>query len=301
MRIRPRVWTLLAASTLLAAACGGNGGDSGGGQAATPPQPAKVTVTASASGQQVKFEVPAQIRPGATELTLVNNLKEPTEFQLVRLDEGHTLAEFLPLLEQEGAPTPAWLHAAGGVGQTPPGQQRSTVVELEAGGYHYFSTGSAEGEGAQPQFKRGGQGSLEVTGEATGAKLPTTTAQVTAKELGATNYQFEVSGLKPGANQVTFANSGGQLHHIVSVKLNEGATFAQAKQFFLTENFKGRPPVDERSFDATTVVEPGERQVDTLDLEEGTYVFACFITDRAGGPPHAIKANMLQEVKVSQG
>src|ERR687896_706258 len=88
MRIRPRVWTLLAASTLLAAACGGNGDESGGGQATTPPQPAKVTVTATASGQQIKFEVPAQIRPGATELTLVNNLKEPAEFQLVRLDAG---------------------------------------------------------------------------------------------------------------------------------------------------------------------------------------------------------------------
>jgi hypothetical protein len=301
MRIRPRVWTLLAASALLAAACGGNGGESGGGQATTPPQPAKVTVTATASGQQVKFEVPAQIRPGATELTLVNNLKEPAEFQLVRLGAGHTLAEFLPLLEREGAPTPAWLHAAGGVGQTQPGQRRSTVVDLEAGAYSFFSTASADQEGAQPQFKRGGQGSLEAAGDATGAQLPATTAQVTAKELGATDYRFEVSGLKPGANQVMFANGGGELHHVVSAKLNEGATFAQAKQFFTTENYPGKPPVDLQSFDATTVVEPGDRQVDTLNLEEGSYVFLCFITDRAGGPPHAIKANMLQEVKVAQG
>jgi hypothetical protein len=301
MRIRPRVLALLAASTLLAAACGGNGGDSQGGQATTPPQPTKVSITASASGQQVKFEVPAQIRPGATELTLVNNLKEPAEFQLVRLDEGHTLAEFLPALEQEGAPTPAWLHAAGGVGQTPPGGRRSTVVNLEAGGYDFFSTASAEQEGAQPQFKRGGQGSFEVTGEATGAQLPTTTAQITAKELGATNYQFEISGLKPGTNQVTFANSGGQLHHVVSAKLNQGATFEQAKQFFTTEDYKGKPPVDVQSFDAVAVLDTGGRQVDTFNLEDGTYVFACFITDRAGGPPHAIKANMLQEVKVPQG
>jgi hypothetical protein len=301
MRIRPRVLALLAASTLLAAACGGNGGDSQGGQATTPPQPTKVSITASASGQQVKFEVPAQIRPGATELTLVNNLKEPAEFQLVRLDEGHTLAEFLPALEQEGAPTPAWLHAAGGVGQTPPGGRRSTVVNLEAGGYDFFSTASAEQEGAQPQFKRGGQGSFEVTGEATGAQLPTTTAQITAKELGATNYQFEISGLKPGTNQVTFANSGGQLHHVVSAKLNQGATFEQAKQFFTTEDYKGKPPVDVQSFDAVAVLDTGGRQVDTFNLEDGSYVFACFITDRAGGPPHAIKANMLQEVKVPQG
>jgi plastocyanin len=301
MRIRSRVLALLAASALLAAACGGNGGDSQGAQATTPPQPAKVTITASASGQQVKFQVPAQIRPGATELTLVNNLKEPAEFQLVRLDQGHTVAEFLPLLEQEGAPTPAWLHAAGGVGQAPPGGRRSTVVNLEVGRYDFFSTGSAEQEGAQPQYKRGGLGSFEVTGAATGAQLPATTAQITAKELGATNYQFEISGLKPGPNQVTFVNSGGQLHHVVSAKLNQGATFAQAKQFFTSEDYKGQPPVDVQSFDAVAVVDSGGRQVDTFNLEAGTYVFACFITDRAGGPPHAIKANMIREVKVPQG
>jgi hypothetical protein len=38
-----------------------------------------VTVTASASGRQVKFDVPAQVKPGATELSLVNNTKEPVE------------------------------------------------------------------------------------------------------------------------------------------------------------------------------------------------------------------------------
>src|SRR5215207_11396488 len=65
-------------------ACGGDGGD-GGTQAAAPPQPAKVTVTASATGDQVTFDVPAQIKPGATELTLVNKTKEQVEFQIVQL------------------------------------------------------------------------------------------------------------------------------------------------------------------------------------------------------------------------
>lgn len=49
MSARSRAWALLLAPTLLLAACGGDGGD-GGTQAAAPPQPAKVTVTASASG-----------------------------------------------------------------------------------------------------------------------------------------------------------------------------------------------------------------------------------------------------------
>src|SRR5688500_15932901 len=122
MRIGPRVWALLGATTLLAAACGGNGGGSDDTAATTPPQPAKVTVTATASGDKVAYEVPGPMRPGATEITLVNNLKEPAEFQLVQFDEGHQLQEFLPIIEQEDAPVPEWVHAPGGVGVVQPGQ-----------------------------------------------------------------------------------------------------------------------------------------------------------------------------------
>jgi hypothetical protein len=299
MRIGPRVWALLGATTLLAAACGGNGGGSDDTAATTPPQPAKITVTATATGDKVAFEVPAGIRPGATEITLVNNLKEPSEFQLAQFDEGHTADEFLKMLSQEGAPTPAWVHALGGVGATQPGQQGKIIVDLKAGKYDWFSTNSSEEENATPQFMRGGKGSLEVAGDPTGAVLPSTPATIQAVETSPTQYGWEVKGLKAGTNQVTFSNVGAQLHHIIIGKLKDGATFDQAKTFFTSESGPtGPPPFDETSFDNTAVIERGANEVETLELQSGTYVFACFITDREGGPPHAIKANMIQEVKV---
>ena len=297
MRIRSRVWALLVAPALLLAACGGDGGD-GGTQATAPPQPAKVTVTASASGKQVKFDVPAQVKPGATELSLVNNTKEPVEFQLVRLDEGHTLAEFYPSIESESAPIPTWLHAFGGVGETSPGQTRSVLVDLEAGSYAWFSNTSPEQEGATPLYKRGGEGSLEVSGDPSGAQLPSTAAQITAKELSPTDYRFEASGFKAGSNQITFTNGGGQLHHVVIAKLNQGATIKQATEFFTTEDFKGPPPVDFDASEVTAVLDSGGKEVDTVELTSGSYALLCFLTDRAGSPPHIVKAKMIQEVKV---
>jgi hypothetical protein len=298
MRIRSRVATLLAAPALLLAACGGDGGD-GGTQATAPPQPAKVTVTASASGKQVKFDVPAQVKPGATELSLVNNTKEPVEFQLVQLDEGHNLAEFYPSIEtEEPAPIPTWLHAFGGVGETSPGQTRSVVVDLKAGTYAWFSNTSPEQEGAQPLYKRGGEGSLEVTGDPSGAPLPTTAAQITAKEVSATDYRFETSGFKAGTNQITFTNGGGELHHVVIARLAEGATIDKAREFFTTEDFKGPPPVDFDASEITAVLDSGGKEVDTVELKSGSYALLCFLTDRAGSPPHVIKAKMLQEVTV---
>jgi hypothetical protein len=296
MRIRPRVLALLAAPALLLAACGG--GDDGGTRATTPPQPAKVTVTATASGKQVTFDLPAQLKQGATQLELVNNTKEPAELQIVQLDGGHTLAEFYPAIEtEEPAPIPTWLHAFGGVGETSPGQTRSVVVDLKAGRYAWFSGTAPEREGATPQYKRGGEGSFEVTGDASGAQLPATQAQITAKELAPTDYRFEASGFKAGTNQITFTNSGAQLHHVLLAKLNKGATLDQVVQFLSTQ--KGQPPVDFDASEITAVLDAGGKQVETVELQSGSYALLCFLSDRAGSPPHVIKAKMIQEVKVA--
>ena len=297
MRARSRAWALLLAPTLLLAACGGDGGD-GGSQATTPPQPAKVTVTASASGDQVTFDVPAQIKPGATELTLVNKTKEQVEFQIVQLDEGHTLAEFFPALESDELSIPPWLHAVGGIGETSPDETRSTVVDLKAGSYAWFSDTAPEQEGAEPLYKRGGEGSLEVTGDPTGAQLPATTAQITAKELAPDDYRFEATGLKAGANQITFSNGGGELHHVVIARLADGATIDQAQEFFTTQDFKGPPPVDFDASEITAAIDTGGKEVESVELQSGSYALLCFLPDRVGSPPHVIKAKMIQEVKV---
>jgi hypothetical protein len=294
---RSRAWALLLAPALLLAACGSDGGDRGT-EATAPPEPAKVTVTATASGKQVKLDVPAQLEAGATELTLVNNTKEAAELQLVQLDEGHSLAEFYPALESEGAPIPAWLRAFGGVGETSAGQTRTVVVLLNPGTYQWFSGTTPEQEGAQPQYRRGAVGSLEVTGGAAGAQLPATAAQITAKELAPDDYRFEASGLKAGANQITFSNGGGQLHHVVMARLAEGATIDKAQEFFATEDFKGPPPIDFDASEITAVLDAGGKEVDTVELQSGSYALLCFVTDRSGGPPHVIKAKMIQEVKV---
>jgi hypothetical protein len=297
MRARSRAWALLLAPTLLLAACGGDDGD-GGTQAAAPPQPAKVTITATATGDQVSFDMPAQIQPGATELSLVNKTKEQAEFQIVQLDEGHTLAEFFPALQSEELTIPPWLHVVGGIGETSPEETRTAVVDLKAGTYAWFSDQTPEQEGASPMYKRGGEGTFEVTGDPTGAQLPATTAQITAKELAPDDYRFEATGLKAGSNQITFNNTGSEIHHIVIARLADGATIDQAHEFFATQDYKGPPPVDFEASEITAAIDAGGKEVETVELQSGSYALLCFLPDRAGGPPHVIGAKMIQEVKV---
>ena len=45
------------------------------------------------------------------------------------------------------------------------------------------------------------------------------------------------------------------------------------------------------------MIEGGESQLVEMDLEPGRYVMLCFISDRQGGPPHALKG-MVDEVEI---
>ena len=80
--------------------------------------------------------------------------------------------------------------------------------------------------------------------------------------------------------------------------LAEGATIEQAREFFASEDFKGPPPVDFDASEITAVLNSGGKEVDTVELQSGTYALLCFLGDRAGSPPHVVKAKMLQEVTV---
>ena len=45
------------------------------------------------------------------------------------------------------------------------------------------------------------------------------------------------------------------------------------------------------------MIEGGETQLIDLDLKPGRYALFCLITDRLGGPPHALKG-MVDEFEI---
>ncbi|HYF26104.1 MAG TPA: hypothetical protein VD931_10230, partial [Baekduia sp.] len=134
---------------------------------------------------------------------------------------------------------------------------------------------------------------IEVTGEPVDAQLPGVPATITASD-----FEFVTSGLKAGLNQVRFENTGRELHHALAFPLAKGATIAQARTFFQSqEEPEGKPPVDFSGGTGTTVLDGGKAQVVEMDLEAGSYALVCFITNRAGGPPH-VAMGMISELKI---
>jgi hypothetical protein len=46
------------------------------------------------------------------------------------------------------------------------------------------------------------------------------------------------------------------------------------------------------------VLDAGVKEIDTVELQTGSYALLCLISDRSGDPPHVVGATMVQEVKV---
>jgi hypothetical protein len=248
----------------------------------TAAPPAAVVLQLTGSKKDPKMQAPSSVKAGPAQITFKNTSQIADGAQLVKVEGNHSPQEVLKAGNawgDKGKPLPDWLTLAGGVGNAEPGQTLNASQKLEAGNYLAIAL---EGNAYAP---------MKVTGSGTGSAPPTSASKITAVE-----YSFKSTGLKAGKQRVEFDNMGKQPHFIVGGPLKPGTTIEQARKSFQKES--GPPPFDEKEAFNTAVLEGGQNQVADLDLKKGKYVFVCFIPDRQGGPPHAVKG-MVSEATVN--
>jgi hypothetical protein len=263
------------------AGCGGDDDDSGGGggesQAA---KPSRLAIELSGSGKKPTFTVPKSVKGGVTEISFSNKAEGDHSAQLVGAQDGHTPQEALAAGNawgENGKGLPDWVVLAGGLGDVKAGDTASVTQELAPGKYVVADLNS----GANAEF--------EVTGDSGGGEVASD-----GRTIEATEYEFTSSGLKAGANPLVFKNTGAEPHFIAGVKLKPGATIEDARRFIKSE--KGKPPFDESQTFNTAVIDAGDSQSVEIDLQAGKYALLCFVPDRAGGPPHAVKGMISEAV-----
>lgn len=219
---------------------------------------------------------------------------EEHEAQFIRIEGDQTLAEALEVLTSEdGAAIPSWLVAAGGVGLSKGNTTVAVLQILQPGTYYVVDLGEGEGDSVPSFAEQGATATIEVTGDVGDAELPESDATVTATE-----YSFATDGLVVGRNSIRFDNAGDELHHIIAIPYEPGATLERVKALVTSDAPPdGPPPVDFARGSVTAVLEGGDSQITELYLDSGKYAFICFVSDRAGGPPHAAKG-MINEVVV---
>ena len=237
----------------------------------------------------LSFEVDATELPsGATEIELVNDSQVEIDGQLAYTADERSDDDVIAELGKatRGAPVAEWLEAGGGPGATQPGESATVTQELQVG--TYYVVGSSRRPPSTPLAR------IEVTGDGD-AELPEADGTVEALD-----HSFS-GELTAGPNSLLLENNGKQWHHFLAARLLDGSTIEDARKFFESE--EGPPPFeqgpDQSGEVQSAVLEGGTSQIVDADLEPGTYAFYCFVSDKEGGPPHALQG-MISEVEVAQ-
>jgi hypothetical protein len=245
----------------------------------------ELSFAVQSKGKAVTIAAPESAEAGLAEITLTNDTDSSADLQLIRITGEHSAKEVVEGLGKaiQGQGFPEWLFVAGGIGTLGAGESATVTQVLQPGEYYAFNT-----EGGQPDAKSAAV--TEVTGEESDEEIEGGEATVDAAE-----YVFNAEALPSGATEIAFDNIGTQPHHLIASPIKGDATGEDVERAFKSE--KGPPPLDEKGTKSTAVLEGGEGQLVTLDLEPGRYALYCFVTDREGGPPHALKG-MVDEVEV---
>ena len=251
--------------------------------------PASLQVTASGDRAELSFEVDASELPsGATEIELVNDSQVEIDGQLTYTADARSDDEVIAEIQKatRGEQVAEWFEAGGGPGATKPGESASVTQELQPG--TYYVVGSSRRPPSTPLAR------IEVSDDGA-TELPEADDAVEAVD-----YSFS-GELTAGPNTLLLENNGRQWHHFLASRLLDGSTIEDARRFF--ESQQGPPPFEEGTNQSgevqSTVLEGGTSQIVDVDLDPGTYAFYCFVSDREGGPPHAVQG-MISEVEVSE-
>ena len=258
----------------------------GGSVSETPSaKPAAMTVTAT----DYAFEAPDSMAAGAVSVQLVNHGKELHQVQLIRLEQGKTLADVAQVLKSGGA-IPTWIKFVGGPNGVAPGQETQATAVLPPGHYAYICLiPSPDGvihaaKGMARPF------TVTEASSPTASEIPK--ADVTIK---LSDYDFQPSQpLKAGRQTIMVENAGPQPHEVVLLKLAPGKTTEDFAAW--AEHMKGAPPA--QPLGGVTILDKGGRGSFTADLTPGDYGFICFYPDQKDGKPH-LAHGMMKNFKVS--
>jgi hypothetical protein len=233
----------------------------------------------SGKGDKAKLTGPGSVDAGAVRVNFKNSGKEDAGVTIIRIDGGHTAAEAVKAggaWGEGGKSLPDWVRFVGGASSVSPGASFSAVQVLTPGNYAGVDINSNK-------YK-----AFEVKGDG-GGELPSTSAEIVARE-----YSFEAQGLKAGKSRVRFTNEGKEPHFALAAPIKPGKTIDDVRKAIRTE--EGEPPIIEKETVATGVLDGDRSQVVDLQLRKGRYALVCFIPDRKGGPPHAVKGMVSEGV-----
>jgi hypothetical protein len=245
-----------------------------------------ITVTAT----DFKLDMPATIPGGAVSFRLVNTGKELHQAQIVRLEQGKTVADLKKAMNHE-SPPPPWLRFVGGPNGIAPGQEATSMSSLVPGSYALICLiPSPDGVS---HLTKGMIQPFEVSAGGAEAALPVASDTVRLNE-----YDFvSARPITPGRHTFLVTNGGQQPHELVLLRLAPGKTVKDFGAWATTGGMKGPPPAI--PLGGVAIIDQGGSGVFTVDLTPGDYGLMCFVPDTKDGKPHLMHG-MMKQITVGQ-
>ena len=261
-----------------------------------------LVVLAGSSGAQARLvsvtatdfalSLPDTIPPGLTTFELVNHGAELHHMQILRLEQGKTMADFGAAMQTQGPP-PAWVTFLGGPqGGVPHGPATNATVTLTAG--NYVVVCFIPGPDGKPHIAKGMIKPLTVAGRAPAV------AQAGAPKadyvMTLYDYNFDTDKpMKAGRRTILFKNTAKQFHEAFIVKLPPNVPVTGLLEW-MGGGMKGQPPVI--PVGGIVALTPGQENLVTLDLEPGNYGLYCFFP-APDGKEHVVHG-MVKQISVTK-
>ena len=256
---------------------------------------------------------PESLTAGLVELTFNNDGTVPHEAAFIEIGDTpleQFITDFGPVLE--GGPIPAYAEQISAPAEIEAGESLDMTFTIPEGTYAMICTldgdkdapPPAEGEepaAGAPHFTIGMAQVMEVGPAGDETELPDADGSITSSD-----YTFEAD-VEAGDTTINFVNDGPNEIHFAAIQMfPEGVDAAAAEAAFdaLINGDPAAPPseaagpalgAEDVGFSGVFSTGNGAQFTLPGGFQSGrTYLAACFISDRAGGPPHAIGQKMYK-------
>lgn len=251
---------------------------------ATVPEPAAPQVVEIATSD-FAFTAPDTIQAGPVTFRMLAGGQVFHHAQLMRLDAGHTFADFVAVMGAPEASVPAWAHFVGGPNGADPGASAETTMHLTPGAYALICV--IPGPDGKPHLALGMGRSLTVVGPEVAMVRPTADATLSMLE-----GSFQLTGdVTVGRRAILVENTVDAPHEAILIRLNEGATASDVTQWLL-DGMQGPPPAS--GVGGTTGLARGEWNVIHADFTPGNYAVVDFFPNPADGRPNAAHGMVIE-------
>jgi hypothetical protein len=247
--------------------------------------PREITISA----KNYFFVAPDTIEAGLTTIKLANQGPDLHHIQLLKLEEGHTVADLEKAFKENPHGVPTWVRWIGGPNAPVPGELAIGTIDLQPGNYALVCV-IPTAEGA-PHFMKGMTRDLTV--------IPSTRAAAVAPvadiDVKLDDYKFDISRpITAGKHTIKVENMASQPHEIFLLQLAPGA---KAEDFLKWERTQQGPPPG-KPMGGTTMIEKGGVNYLTADFAAGEYALICFMPDAKDGKPH-FAHGMIKQITIN--